>query len=335
MIFLVAFPLLMKNRFTLIRQTLILVALLAGGNFTTRVQTGGVGIGTTTPNGQFEVASPGLVLTPDQQSTSGNASTIASTYWQSFTAGSSGQLAVYGGAGNNSVPVAAPALLEVFAGTGMGGAVLASQAFSLAGYVSNTTPTSVSFTSPGPVVAGQSYTFRVSLVNPAAGVYGLASLCLSNCYGGGAISLNAGYDANFQTLIGAVVGGQSRLLVKDGFLGIGTSAPAATLHVGGAGSTVRLEGLAGSGARVVSIASDGLLTPAPMPTDVQTLQLFGNRLSISGSNSNVTLPTGANNASNGLSLSGSTVYLGGSLNQATTRQPIVYLLRGRPLRLCV
>ena len=56
----------MKNRSTLIRQVLVLVALLAGSNFTTRAQTGGVGIGTTTPNGQFEVATPGTIIATEQ-----------------------------------------------------------------------------------------------------------------------------------------------------------------------------------------------------------------------------------------------------------------------------
>lgn len=60
----------------------------------------------------------------------------------------------------------APALLEVFVGTGTGGTVLASQNFDLAGYVDNTTPTTVNFSTPSAVVAKQVYTFRVSLVNP-------------------------------------------------------------------------------------------------------------------------------------------------------------------------
>ena len=230
----------MKNRSTLTRQVLVLVALLAGGNFTARAQTGGVGIGTTTPNGQFEVVTPGVMITPatDQQSTSGQSSRVANSYWQSFTAGSSGplgQLAVYGGAGNNSGAVTAPALLEVFAGTGTGGAVLASQNFVLAGYVNNTTPTTVSFGTPGAVVAGQVYTFRVSLVNPGSGVYGLASFCTNNCYGGGTMSIDAGWDANFQTMVGTSTPGglQSLLLVKDSRVGIGTTTPTQKLEVAG------------------------------------------------------------------------------------------------------
>ena len=296
----------------------VLLLLLAVPVF---AQAQNVGIGTTAPKGQFEVATPGVVTAPDQQSTSGNSSTIAASYWQSFTAGSSGllaQLSVYGGAGNNSGAVAAPALLEVFAGTGTAGTVLASQTFLLAGYLNNTTPTTVSFVTPGTVVAGQAYTFRVSLVNPAPDVYGIASLCTNNCYAGGSMSNNAGFDANFQTLVGTVSGLQSRLLVKNGNVGIGTDAPAATLHVGGANSTVRIDALAGSGPRVVAIASDGTLTPTTLPTDAQTLSLFGNTLRISGSNSSVFLPAGASTASNGLSLAGNTVYLGGTLNQATT-----------------
>ena len=178
----------MTNFFPRTGRVLLLLAL----PFLAQAQTG-VGIGTTTPNGQFEVVSPGLATATDQQSTSGNSSIQTASYWQSFTAGSSGQLvqlAVYGGAGNNSGAVAA--LLEVFAGTGTGGAVLASQSFVLAAYVNNTTPTTVNFGTPGAVVAGQVYTFRVSLVNPGPGVYGLASLCTNNCYGGGSMSIEIG-----------------------------------------------------------------------------------------------------------------------------------------------
>ena len=297
------------------------VLLLLALPFLAQAQTGGVGIGTTTPNGQFEVVSPGLTTATDQQSTSGNSSTQTGSYWQSFTAGHSGQLAqlaVYGGAGNNSGAVDAPALLEVFAGTGTGGAVLASQSFVLAGYVGNTTPTSVSFDAPGALAAGQVYTFRVSLVNPGAGVYGLASVCTNNCYGGGTSSINTGFDANFYTVVGTPGGVQSSLLVKNSRVGIGTSTPLATLHVGGTSSTVRIDGLAGSGTRVVGLASDGSFTSALMPTDAQTLSLFGNTLRISGSNSSVNLPGSTISATNGLSGAGTLVFLGGPLTQATT-----------------
>lgn len=43
-------------------------------------------------------------------------------------------------------------------------------------------------------------------------------------------------------------------------VGIGTTTPAATLHVAGASSTVRLTGLAGNGTRVVTTDADGDLS---------------------------------------------------------------------------
>ena len=77
-------------------------------------------------------------------------------------------------------------------------------------------------------------------------------------------------------------------------LGIGTASPQAKLHVAGA---ARLDGLAGSGSRMVTADADGTLATQALPTDAQTLNLTGQSLSISGGNA-VTLPTGADNLGN-------------------------------------
>jgi len=80
-------------------------------------------------------------------------------------------------------------------------------------------------------------------------------------------------------------------LSNNGNVGIGTTAPAATLHVAGSTSTVRLEGLAGTGTRVVSADASGNLstvTTASLAdnlgnhTATQDLNLGANALTGSG-----------------------------------------------------
>ena len=65
------------------------------GGFNLGLTGGKVGIGTTSPNGLFEVgvSTPTIVLSVDQQNTFSNASiNNVVSYWQSFTAGVSGPL---------------------------------------------------------------------------------------------------------------------------------------------------------------------------------------------------------------------------------------------------
>lgn len=77
-------------------------------------------------------------------------------------------------------------------------------------------------------------------------------------------------------------------------VGIGTAAPSATLHVAGATSSVRLEGLAGTGTRVLTAASNGTLSASTAASLDPTT------------------------ASNGVIKSGTNFSLGGTLSQATT-----------------
>ena len=76
-------------------------------------------------------------------------------------------------------------------------------------------------------------------------------------------------------------------------VGVSTGVPLATLHVGGAASTVRVDGLAGTGTRVVSVAPDGTLstqTAASLAdnlgnhTATQALNLQANALTGTGAN---------------------------------------------------
>jgi|GEM_PF-1116988 len=109
---------------------------------------------------------------------------------------------------------------------------------------------------------------------------------------------NVGSDAlsNATALGSGATVSQSNSLVlgNNANVGIGTSTPAATLHVGGTTSTVRLEGLTGTGTRMVTADASGNLSAATVPTGESTT------------------------ASNGLTLSGTAVQLGGTLSQATT-----------------
>jgi hypothetical protein len=103
-----------------------------------------------------------------------------------------------------------------------------------------------------------------------------------------------GYNAQVSQDNSLVLGGTGVDAVS---VGIGTTAPAATLHVAGAASTMRLEGLAGGSVRMLTAAANGTLGAAPLPTDAQTLSVSGASLSISGGNS-VVLPTAADNLGN-------------------------------------
>ncbi|MBG8555546.1 glycine-rich protein [Hymenobacter guriensis] len=77
-------------------------------------------------------------------------------------------------------------------------------------------------------------------------------------------------------------------------LGIGTGSPQAKLHVAGA---ARIDGLAGTGTRMVTATDNGQLTTQALPTDAQQLTLNGLTLGISGGNT-VALPAGADNLGN-------------------------------------
>ncbi len=98
-----------------------------------------------------------------------------------------------------------------------------------------------------------------------------------NTAGGSGVAVKIdGTDANATALdvskgTVANAAGTSLLVVKaGGNVGIGAGTPSATLHVGGAASTVKLEGLGGgTSTRTVTVATDGTLgtTASPSGTD--------------------------------------------------------------------
>jgi hypothetical protein len=99
-----------------------------------------------------------------------------------------------------------------------------------------------------------------------------------------------GYAATVSQSNSLALGGTGANAVS---VGIGTAAPGATLHVAGAASSVRIEGLSGTGSRVVTVSANGTL---------------------SNSTSAALDPT---TASNGLTKAGNNFILGGTLSQST------------------
>lgn len=164
-------------------------------------------------------------LVPDQQQFNTQGVTNGdSIIWQSFTPSFTGLLrGVTAGATSTGGPI--PCTFRVYAGEGIGGALLAQQSFTVAGGPVFT----YTLTNAVPVTAGQLYTFSVV---PDAGLlhteYGLG-----NPYPGGRCSNFAGNDLMFQTMM---IRQEPALYVgENGYIGMGTKTPAAALHIDTAG----------------------------------------------------------------------------------------------------
>lgn len=120
--------------------------------------------------------------------------------WQSFTAGTDGYLAAvslyvysYGAGSKYSGGPDWTGTLAIYAGTGTGGALLASQPISGTGAVQLPT----FFLDPPPkLAAGGVYT--LAILNASAGLTFRAS---ANLYAGGRCGFNAGYDLDFATYL--------------------------------------------------------------------------------------------------------------------------------------
>jgi|694.fasta_scaffold14851_8 hypothetical protein len=165
-----------------------------------------------------------------------------------------------------------------------------------------TADANTSFSGTRTVVAGNSYSLRFEYI--------------------GDFDYGASVDNIVVTETGAPTPGVYTFRLQDGQQAAGRvmtsdangNATWAVASGGGADQTLSISGnnltISGAGGNTVAL---------PAGTDSQTLSISGNTLSISGGNS-VTLPSGSssNTYTNGLTLTGTTVRLGGTLTQDTT-----------------
>ncbi|GAB2956828.1 hypothetical protein GCM10027048_23830 [Hymenobacter coalescens] len=230
--------------------------------------TGSVGIGNTAPQVPLEVTgdfrtTSGTTTTPTgaEQSLSpvGGSSVLNFTdnpLGQSFTLPVAAVVTSVGlsldSPGGTSLTV------SFLNGAGLGGTQVGSaQTFTVA----PTGPGVRTYTldTPPALAAGQPYTLRLSFGGGTA-----VRVVAGATIGGGAIhtggSTLANYSLNGSIRYRSSTTAPTPVLASTGNrVGVGTAAPQAELHVAGAGSTVRLEGLAGAATRLVTADASGNL----------------------------------------------------------------------------
>ncbi|MDB6111623.1 MAG: hypothetical protein JWR69_3373 [Pedosphaera sp.] len=198
----------------------------------------------------------------DQQLTNSNTgATQLTNPWQSFTPGTNGLLTavalmvrtpLFGGASSSGT-------IRIYAGEGTNGTLLASQSVTWVDVGIATFQTN-SLSAPPQLQAGSKYTIQFTA--PLVQV-GWVYLDTDNHYAGGRAGQDSSWDVPFKTFMTPGATGQTVLMVNptgySGYVGIGTNAPQATLHVvgnilasgtiigNGAGLT-NLNAAAGSGA---------------------------------------------------------------------------------------
>jgi len=182
---------------------------------------GRVGIGTTTPAGLLEVYGPPGPSALDQQQLGYTNSAVPQLgHWQSFTPSVTGSLTQLGIAMFNNT---AGTTLSVYAGTGTGGALLASQTLPTHW---SATPRVHTLTNPPHVVGGNTYTLAL-----AAAVQFSVPINVNNPYPGGRFSEAAHHDTVFSIYVAP--GASSFVVDSTGRVGIGTTTPKGMLDVSG------------------------------------------------------------------------------------------------------
>jgi hypothetical protein len=223
---------------------------LAGGTFTPQfavLSNGSTGIGTATPRGRLDVASGDTYLVADANSGSSQSVYLPGHLYLAPYSGSSGTAFVQG---RVATPTAATNVGLTFRTTSNGN-LLDALGIGAAGNVS--TPYTFQLTS-----GDQDKIFLTSQGATGSKIGHATGWGVLN-YAGPGNTVTTGYHA-WLTTTAASYAEQMRLTTVGLRIGAGTTNPAATLHVAGSGSTVRLEGLAGSGTRVVTAAADGTLS---------------------------------------------------------------------------
>jgi hypothetical protein len=270
------------------------VALRAGGN----VFSGSQLVADT-------IISGGQVLDQQQVTTVGG--TGGTEQWQSFTAGTNGFLTAVALQVNSPLsPSPSPGTIRIYAGQGTNGTLLASQSVTWAP-VSNTFQTNT-LTVPPSLSAGIQYTIRFSAPTSSVGWVDVGN----DTYAGGRSDLSSSMDYLFKTFMSPATAGATVLMVNpagsSGFVGIGTNAPQATLHVAGnilasgtiTGTGAGLTGLnasnlsSGSVADARLSANVALLNGTQTFSGANTFSNLGNSFAGNGAGlTNLSLPTNA------------------------------------------
>jgi hypothetical protein len=182
-----------------------------------------VGIGTSSPAGPFQIG--GSAARVDQSVTTLTSGwTFTSVMWQSFTVGDSGSLSRVEFKTNSCNT--ASGTLTIYRGQGMGGAVLASQPYSITNVCNDWA--GADLLNPISASAGELLTFSFTTSSTIFILMNNTEAYPNGTFYSNAYGSAAGYDILFRTYMAPPV---PLAVASDGNVGIGTVAPARSLHV--------------------------------------------------------------------------------------------------------